>query len=144
MSISWSPNTATQREFVTVPSSSEGFGDSCLNVGTAWRAAWRAGRLCKHRDRSKAVSFVQGAKVQGLNYMNSYRNTQHGGEIMRVAGPRKNAPSSGKAFPNLPRGIVRCGQEARAAAVQKRRHVVRIACLMKKRGPEGTLARGLH
>ena len=28
--------------------------------------------------------------------------------------------------------------------VQKRRHVVRIACLMKKRGPEGTLARGLH
>ena len=32
----------------------------------------------------------------------------------------------------------------RRAVVQKRRHVVRIACLMKKRVPEGTLARGLH
>ena len=61
MSISWSPNTATQREFVTVPSSSEGFGDSCLNVGTAWRA----GRLCKHRDRSKLFRSYKVLKYRG-------------------------------------------------------------------------------
>ena len=30
---------------------------------------------------------------------------------MRAAGPWKNAPSSGKAFPNLPRGNVRCSRE---------------------------------
>ena len=63
MSISWYPNTATQREFVTVPSSSEGFGDSCLNVGTAWRAA---GRLCKHRgDRSKLFRSYKVLKYRG-------------------------------------------------------------------------------
>ena len=80
-----------------------------------------------------------------LKYMNSYMNSYTARRrdcastglgkmrlLLAKRSPTSHAATSGAAESKPP------------TLVQKRRHWVRIACLMKKGGPEGTLARGLH